>query len=157
MLDDDRFFDVDVMYAKAAPDDLCVTISATNHGPDPAPLDLLPQAWLRNTWAWGRDTRECVDGPAAPTGADDRRARRVDVDHGFLGQYFLAAEGLPPVHFCGNETNAVELFGAANRMPYTKDGIDRRIVRGDTGVVNPGEHRHQGRVPLLVRRLRGPG
>ena len=42
------------------------------------------------------------------------------------------------MHFCGNETNAVELFGAAaNRTPYTKDGIDRRVVHGDTAAVNP--------------------
>ena len=33
VLDDDRFFDVQVTYAKAAPDDLCITITATNHGP----------------------------------------------------------------------------------------------------------------------------
>ena len=68
VLDDDRFFDVDVTYAKAAPDDLCITISATNHGPDPAPLDLLPQVWLRNTWAWGRDTPEGVDAQLLPAG-----------------------------------------------------------------------------------------
>ncbi len=138
VLDGDRFFDVDVMYAKAAPDDLCVTISATNHGPDPAPLDLLPQAWLRNTWAWARDTRKASMAELRPPELTIGGLAGVHVDHGYLGQYFLAAEGLPAVHFCGNETNAVELFGAAaNRTPYTKDGIDRRIVRGDTAAVNP--------------------
>ena len=138
VLDGDRFFDVDVMYAKAAPDDLCITISATNHGPDPAPLDLLPQAWLRNTWAWGRDTRKASMAELRPPELTIGGLAGVHVDHGYLGQYFLAAEGLPAVLFCGNETNAVELFGAAaNRTPYTKDGIDRRVVRGDTEAVNP--------------------
>src|SRR5688500_14039772 len=55
VLDENRFFDVRVTYAKAGPKDICVELTATNHGPDPAPLHLLPQFWFRNTWAWGRD------------------------------------------------------------------------------------------------------
>src|SRR5919199_354753 len=51
---EDRYFDVQVEYAKAAPDDLLIRISVTNRGPDPAPLHLLPTLWCRNTWAWGR-------------------------------------------------------------------------------------------------------
>ena len=42
VLDDNRFFDVTVTHAKAAPEDICIRIEATNHGPDPAPLDLVP-------------------------------------------------------------------------------------------------------------------
>ena len=53
ILADDRFFDVTITYAKAAPDDVAIVVTATNHGPDPAPLHLLPQVWFRNTWAWG--------------------------------------------------------------------------------------------------------
>lgn len=52
ILDDDRFFDVRLTYAKAAPDDILITISATNRGPDTAPLHLIPHLWFRNTWAW---------------------------------------------------------------------------------------------------------
>ena len=55
IFDDDRFFDVEVEYAKAAPDDLLMRVTVTNHGPDPAPLHLLPTLWFRNTWSWGRD------------------------------------------------------------------------------------------------------
>src|SRR5712691_678821 len=54
VLDDDRFFDVEVEYAKAGPEDIVVRITATNRGPDPAPLHLLPTLWYRNTWSWGR-------------------------------------------------------------------------------------------------------
>ena len=54
---EDRYFDVTVEYAKAAPDDILIRISATNRGPDPAPLHVLPTLWFRNTWAWGRDSR----------------------------------------------------------------------------------------------------
>ena len=35
----------------------------------------------------------------------------------------------------------VALFGATeNRTPYTKDGIDQRVVHGDTSAVDPGGH-----------------
>ena len=58
VLDQDRFFDIMVTHAKASPDDICVRITATNHGPDAAPLDIVPQLWFRNTWAWGLPNRE---------------------------------------------------------------------------------------------------
>jgi hypothetical protein len=53
----DRYFDVLVEYAKAAPDDILIRISVTNRGPDAALLHVLPTLWFRNTWAWGRDPR----------------------------------------------------------------------------------------------------
>jgi len=52
IFDDDRYFDVIVEYAKASPEDLLIRISATNRGPEPARLRLLPTIWFRNTWLW---------------------------------------------------------------------------------------------------------
>ena len=43
----------DVEYAKAAPVDILIRITATNRGPEPATLHLLPTLWFRNEWAWG--------------------------------------------------------------------------------------------------------
>src|SRR3954447_1228663 len=51
----DRYFDVFVEYAKAAPDDILITIRACNRGAAPAELHLLPTLWFRNTWSWGTD------------------------------------------------------------------------------------------------------
>ena len=142
VLDVNRFFDISVSYAKASPDDICIRITATNRGPVAAPLDLLPQLWFRNTWAWGRDDRRPtlrrLDAPGLPDG--DLSA--VQADHGFLGRYLLAAESLggvrPEVLVCDNETDAVALFGAsANPSRYPKDGINRRIVHGEASAVNP--------------------
>jgi hypothetical protein len=138
VLDGNRFFDVTVTYAKASPDDLCIEISATNHGPEPAPLDLLPQLWLRNTWAWGRDTRRGGMHQLLPPALAVGGVEAVQVEHGLLGTYVLAAQGSPVLLFCDNETNAVELFGAArNASRYPKDGVNRRIVHGDTSGLNP--------------------
>src|SRR5213079_2815944 len=46
VFDGDRYFDVQVEYAKAAPDDILIRITATNRGPEPAELHLLPTAWF---------------------------------------------------------------------------------------------------------------
>src|SRR3977135_2997830 len=53
IFDENRYFDVFVEYAKAAPDDILVEVTAHNRGPDVASLHLLPALWFRNTWAWG--------------------------------------------------------------------------------------------------------
>ena len=42
-----------VEYAKAEAEDILIRISASNRGPDPAPLHLLPTLWFRNAWSWG--------------------------------------------------------------------------------------------------------
>src|SRR5947209_6742307 len=52
IFDEDRYFDVFVQYAKAAPEDICIRIEAFNRGPETAELHLLPHLWFRNTWAW---------------------------------------------------------------------------------------------------------
>ena len=137
-LDENRFFDVQVSYAKAAPDDICVEITATNHGPDPAPLHLLPQLWFRNTWAWGRDERR-----PSLVGSTQDGWRRFAAWHGALGGYTLHVEGTPTLLVTDNETNEVALFGAAaNPTRFTKDGVDRYVVGGETAscqVVGPDE------------------
>ena len=51
VFNDDRYFDVVVEYAKAAPEDILVRITAVNRGPDAAELHLLPTLWFRNDWS----------------------------------------------------------------------------------------------------------
>ena len=53
--DGGRYFDVAIDYAKAGVDDLCMRITATNRGPDAAPLHILPHVWFRNIWSWDQD------------------------------------------------------------------------------------------------------
>jgi len=134
VLAEDRFFDIAVSYAKAAPDDICIRITATNHGPDPAELHLLPQLWFRNTWDWGRDDRR----PGLSRAELPGELRAVQAEHGFLGRYLLLAQGKPELLFCDNATDAIGLFGApSNDSPFPKNGIGRRVVGGDTEAVNP--------------------
>src|SRR5262249_55905041 len=50
----DRYFDVQVTYAKADPEDVCIVLTVDNRAGFAARLHVLPQLWFRNTWAWGR-------------------------------------------------------------------------------------------------------
>jgi hypothetical protein len=140
VLDGDRFFDVQVSYAKAGPEDVCILVTATNHGPEAAPLHLLPQVWFRNTWSWGGDKRQGVIRQLLAPTLTVSGLEAVEAEHGYLGRYVLAAEGAPTVLHCENETNAVALFGAErNTTKYPKDGIGRRVVNGDRTAVNPAD------------------
>src|SRR5438445_12290224 len=55
VFEESRYFDVMVEYAKAEMDDILIRITATNRGPEAAPLHLLPTLWFRNTWSWQPD------------------------------------------------------------------------------------------------------
>jgi hypothetical protein len=131
VLAEDRFFDVVVTHAKATPTDIVVTIAATNHGPDPAPLHIVPQLWFRNTWAWGRDTRTPSLRALRSPDVDELALVAVQADHGELGRYVLFAEGEPELLLCDNETDAETLWGAPNRSASPKDAVDRAVVHGD--------------------------
>ena len=102
--DDDRYWVVEVHYAKAGPDDLLMTVEVTNAGPEADVLHVLPTAWYRNTWSWDGDG--VAPDAMAATGADD--ASRIP--HPFLGELELVAgpgpDGTQPeLLFCDNETN----------------------------------------------------
>lgn len=138
VLDSDRFFDVTVVHAKAAADDIIVEIHVVNHGPDPAQLDVAPHWWFRNTWSWGRDDRRPSITPDTVAGQPCLRAT-----HDFLGDYVLWAEaedcaaGPARLLLCDNETNRERLWGPdstdeKNPQPaHPKDAIDDAIVGGD--------------------------
>jgi hypothetical protein len=53
VFDENRYWDVEVRYAKATPDEIHIRIIATNRGPEAATLHVLPTLWFRNTWSWG--------------------------------------------------------------------------------------------------------
>jgi hypothetical protein len=139
VFDEARYFDVQVEYAKADPDDILVRITCANRGAAPATLHLLPTLWLRNTWAWGRTGEGYW-----PRGRIARAAGSDGVlvaDHPSLGRWRLACEaaaGAPPrLIFTENETNAERLFGARNASPWVKDAFHRLVVQGEAHAVNP--------------------
>ena len=133
VFDEGRYFDVEVEYAKAAPEDLLLQVTVHNRGPQDATLHVLPTLWFRHTWSWagGAERPEL----RATTDADGRSVVRAD--HSELGARWLYADGPVPVLVTGNETNNERVFGSPNDTPYVKDGIDRAVVSGDASAVNP--------------------
>ena len=133
-LRDERFFDVEIEYAKSAPDDLLIRATVTNRGPETAALHLLPTIWFRNTWSWGRDDRR----PALRDATKRSDASAViAASHHALGEYRLCCEGARTLLFTENETNLQRLYGVANRSPFVKDAFHEFIVRGNIDAVNP--------------------
>ena len=126
---ENRYFDVEITYAKAAPDDLLMAVRVVNRGPDPAVLHLLPQLWARNLWSFGRQ-----EGGRPELVATS--ATRVSARHPDLPDYELAIEGGASLLFCDNETNEAQLFGAAS-SGFPKDAFHSRVVAGDETAVNP--------------------
>jgi hypothetical protein len=132
-LNDQRYFDITVEYAKASPDDILIRLTAANRGAENAVLHLLPTLWFRNTWAWGRSGEGYWSTPTLARAADGTITAR----HESLGAYRLAVEGSPELLFTDNETNAERLYGTANPSPYVKDGFHDFIVHGRSAAVNP--------------------
>src|SRR5580692_12101654 len=106
---ENRYWIVEVAYAKAGPDDLLMAIKVTNAGPDADTLHVLPTCWFRNTWSWDAD----AERPSLAATSD----ASVAIEHPFCGQLELlagtGADGAAPtVLFCENETNVRRLYGA---------------------------------------------
>jgi hypothetical protein len=129
VFDKDRYFDVFVEYAKAAPEDILVQITVWNRGPVPAVLHVLPTVWFRNTWSWGGDARRPVMRRAAPG--------VVAISHPELGERFLYAQDAAALLFTENETNTERLVQTPNSTPYVKDAIHNYVVHGQRDAVNP--------------------
>jgi hypothetical protein len=126
---DDRYFDVEVEYAKADPEDLVALVTVSNRGPVDAPIDVLASLWFRNTWAVPAGTAQPImaaDGPG-----------RIVATHPALGQRLLSIDESAECLFTNNETNAQRLFGVDNATQYVKDGINDFVVDGRLDAVNP--------------------
>ena len=130
---ENRYFDVFLEYAKADYEDILIKITATNRGPAPANLHLLPSVWFRNTWSWGKDLRR----PAARRSPLSGGAVCAELEHWQYGKRWFLCEGAPELLFTENETNYVKLFNYRDRVPYTKDAFHEFVINGNRHAVNP--------------------
>jgi hypothetical protein len=139
----ERYFDVFIEYAKAAPEDISIRVTIHNRGPELASLEVLPSVWFRNTWSWNNGSKR----PNLRISADG-----IEIDHRGLnssmvedlGLYHLqavdASDGtVPHWLFTENDTNSQKLFGIPNVSPYTKDAFHRYVIDGEIKAVNPAQ------------------
>ena len=135
VLDDDRFFDVIVEYAKGTPDDIVIRIATINRSRETASIHLIPTLWYANTWSWGPSG----DRPQISVDAtsDARHFEWLLARHDRMGAYRLAIDTPARTLFTENETNTERLFAVPNVSPYVKDAFHRAIVDGQGEAVNP--------------------
>ena len=160
------YFQVDVEYAKASPDDVLARIRVTNRWSGAAPIHVLPQLWFRNTWSWGsgarRQMRRNATGGISTDATDLLGARQwVAADaNGSAGTLL----------FTENESNWQRLWpGSGHDAPYAKDAFhlcvvpaERDALRNTTGrslsgmdAVNPNAI--GSKAAAWFQRMLGPG
>jgi hypothetical protein len=133
VFDADRYFDVQVEYAKADAEDILIRIRVTNRGLEVARLHILPTIWFRNIWSWSPG----VPKPELRRGAG--AVPTIELDEPTYGRRWLSCYGAASLLFTDNETNRERLFGSLNPDPYVKDAFHRFVVEGDETAVNPAE------------------
>ncbi|MEN9360011.1 MAG: hypothetical protein RL095_1546 [Verrucomicrobiota bacterium] len=132
VFDDGRYFDCQIDYAKAGPEDILIRLTLRNRGPDEAPLDVLGQLVFRNTWSWGCREEDCGLRPRLIL-----RDGAVNAEHPALGTMRFEAEDHLGWLFTENESNSERLFGVPNPQPFVKDAFHRHIILGEADAINP--------------------
>ena len=142
VFEEERYFDVQVEYAKRATDDILVRIAVTNRGPDSHPVWVLPTLWFRNTWSWKR-------------GSHKPRLRGGRIRPGHPGAAFDARRPSPDLrrgrrHLVRRQRDQ---YGAPvrRRRPGLSQGRDQRPADPQPRHRQPRPHRHQGGGDLCPR------
>ena len=136
VFNEDRYFDVEVEYAKADPEDILIRITVSNRGPEAATLDILPTVWFRNIWSWH------PNGQPPSLAQVAGRGTAIALDEPMYGRRWLHCDAdpsgqAPQLLFTDNETNTARLFGYDGGTPYTKDAFHRYLIDGEQAAVNP--------------------
>ena len=138
MFDENRYFDITQEVAKRSPQDILWRITITNHGPDSAPIHMLPSVWLRNTWSWDVDGQAPVVKPSITREGDTLLIKHESLGNfrfhtAVSGDHSRKADWL----FTENDTNHESLGDRKNESPYTKDAFHRYLVNGEKKAVSP--------------------
>ena len=129
IFDDDRYFDIEVEYAKAEVDDVLMRTTIHNRGPEQASIHVLPQAWFRNIWSWSAGTEK--------PSLKDQGGGVVLAQHAGLGAFLVRFEHADRLLFCENESNFARLFGGSAAQGHFKDAFHEYVVNNRAGAVNP--------------------
>jgi len=138
VFEENRYWDVEITYAKETPDTIFARIKVSNRGPETSTLHLLPSLWFRNTWSWG-DAAEQGEKPHLRPAEAGKAAWAVEASHPTLGSYLLYGRQHAKSLFAENESNMEHLFGADNSSPYVKDAFHRLLIHGEREAVNPAQ------------------
>ncbi|MCK7500645.1 MAG: hypothetical protein MZW92_68290 [Comamonadaceae bacterium] len=129
VFDDGRYWDVEVRYAKAAPD----RDPRPHHRHQPRPggrhAASAADAVVPQHLVLGRRRRR---GRASPRCAAPGEAQwAVRAEHADAGHLLPLRRHAAQPLFTENESNAERLWGAANATPYVKDAFHRHVIDGE--------------------------
>ncbi|GAA4935473.1 MGH1-like glycoside hydrolase domain-containing protein [Actinoplanes utahensis] len=111
---EDRYFDVEIEYAKAGPEEILTRISVHNRGPEEATVHLLPTVWFRAT---GEQARLRTTGGSV-----------VEAEHAGLGTRWWTCLGEHQLLFTENADGRKDAFGR-----YLIDGEKEAVNADGTG------------------------
>lgn len=133
--DESRYFDVEVEYAKAGPNDTLIRINITNRGPQPTKLHVLPTLWFRNTWTW-----QCTHEGCSPKPRIWLEDGELRTHHAFFEPFrFAVSNDCQHAYeflFTDNHTNSPKLFGNHDEPGPFKDAFHDYIVSGDRAALS---------------------
>ena len=145
IFDQNRYFDIDIEYAKASAEDICVRVTFTNRSDQEETVHYLAQLFFRNTWSWNKDPGSMPriehkqQANCQCLVADDAGVlpiQRITFNYQ-LGKRYLYADNQAKPLFTNNETNRQQIFGEKNASPYVRDGFHRYVVLKEEEAVNP--------------------
>ncbi|MEM7174991.1 MAG: glucosidase [Chlamydiota bacterium] len=139
-----RYFDIEIEYAKASAEDICIRVTFMNRSQQEETTHYLAQLFFRNTWSWGPSPAKMPriehsqDKDCQCLIADDAGVlpiQRLTFDYQ-LGKRYLYADSRAQPLFTNNETNRQQVFGEKNQSPYVRDAFHRYVVLSDEAAIN---------------------
>ena len=128
VLNDGKYFDITIEYAKSAEEDILIKATIKNMSAEKANIFLLPTMWFRNIW---------YSDPALKAHTYLATDKHVKTVHPYLAEFHLYCDGAPNLLFCENETNSARLYKLPSKEKYFKDGINDFLVNGKKNTINP--------------------
>jgi hypothetical protein len=124
------YFDISIEYAKLAPGDILCRIRATNRGPSPAPLHIVPQIWYRNYWSFEAPGSKLAVAPELSKLG--KAAVQTSDAHPFVGRAFWYVSDdqgtLPELLFTNNESHYELLGWGPSPGQFFKDAFHLNLV-----------------------------
>lgn len=146
VLDENRYFDITIEYAKEDHQNFCIRIQATNRGPDAAPLHLLQQVFFRNQWSWfekekpkpiiSKHGEMCLE-------IDEGQMPKIEnlpMEYRVGKRYLYGPEG-GELLFTENETGKKDAFhrSIVNKEPLAQSQGSKAALHYKFDSVGPGE------------------
>jgi hypothetical protein len=121
--DQDRYFDIQIEYAKQDIDDIYIKVTVNNRAQTDAEIVVLPTLWFRNIWSWKLKDKT---KPSIVRQSDG--SMKASSSERQFGDMFLYAKDADDILFCENETNLERFQWGSNFGVPKKDGINNYIV-----------------------------